>query len=96
MAEPRATTAPVSDSEAGAATGRTGPHPIMAVPALAFFGVFALIPLVGVVVLSFLHWDGISAMAWAGLDNWADVLTDPTTLHAIWLSVQVMVFSWLV
>ncbi|ACU97348.1 raffinose/stachyose/melibiose transport system permease protein [Saccharomonospora viridis] len=88
--------ASVPDSDTGAATGRTGPHPIMAVPALAFFGVFALVPLVGVVVLSFVHWDGISAMTWAGFDNWGEVLTDPTTLRAVWLSVQVMVFSWLV
>jgi raffinose/stachyose/melibiose transport system permease protein len=88
--------ASVPDSDTGAATGRTGPHPIMAVPALAFFGAFALVPLVGVVVLSFVHWDGISAMTWAGFDNWGEVLTAPTTLRAVWLSVQVMVFSWLV
>ncbi|OQO93944.1 ABC transporter [Saccharomonospora piscinae] len=75
---------------------RTGPHPVMALPALGFFGVFALIPLVGVVVLSLVHWDGISAMTWAGLDNWSDVLADPGTWRAVWLSVQVMVFSWLV
>lgn len=68
----------------------------MAAPALVFFGVFALVPLAGVVVLSLVHWDGISEMTWAGLDNWSDVLTDPSTLNAIWLSVQVMVFSWLV
>ncbi|EID56041.1 carbohydrate ABC transporter permease [Saccharomonospora xinjiangensis] len=68
----------------------------MAAPALIFFGVFALVPLVGVVVLSFVHWDGIAPMTWAAWDNWSDVLTDPATLNAVWLSVKVMVFSWLV
>lgn len=84
----------LSDSGAGARRG--GPSPVMAAPALVFFGVFALVPLVGVVALSFVYWDGISEMTWAGLANWSDVLTDPATLNAIWLSVQVIVFSWLV
>ncbi|EHK83933.1 carbohydrate ABC transporter membrane protein [Saccharomonospora azurea SZMC 14600] len=84
------------DSVPGAATRRAGPSPLMAAPALAFFGVFALVPLVGVVALSLVYWDGISAMTWAGFDNWSDVLTDPSTWNAVWLSLQIMVFSWLV
>ncbi|PXY21428.1 ABC transporter [Prauserella muralis] len=75
---------------------RTGPSGIMAVPALLFFGVFALVPLVGVVLLSFVSWDGISGMSWAGLVNWFNVLGDSMTYQALWLSVQVMVLSWLV
>ncbi|ASR39525.1 ABC transporter [Prauserella marina] len=82
--------------EPGARRHRAGPHPVMAVPALAFFGVFAFIPLIGVVLLSLVNWDGITDMNWAGLANWAAVLGDPGTYHAIWLSVQVMVLSWLV
>ncbi|MGW9306577.1 carbohydrate ABC transporter permease [Saccharomonospora azurea] len=84
------------DSVPGAATRRAGPSALMAAPALAFFGVFALVPLVGVVALSLVYWDGISAMTWAGFDNWSDVLTDPSTWNAVWLSLQIMVFSWLV
>lgn len=68
----------------------------MAAPALLFFGVFALVPLLGVVVLSFVSWDGVSDMTWANLANWKAVLTDPMTWQALWLSVQVMVLSWLV
>ncbi|EHR61989.1 permease component of ABC-type sugar transporter [Saccharomonospora cyanea NA-134] len=83
-------------SGAGTGARRSGPSAVMAAPALVFFGVFALVPLAGVVVLSLVHWDGISEMTWAGSANWSDVLTDPSTLNAIWLSVQVMVFSWLV
>ncbi len=83
-------------SAAGTGARRGGPSAVMAAPALVFFGVFALVPLGGVVVLSLVHWDGISEMTWAGSANWSDVLTDPSTLNAIWLSVQVMVFSWLV
>src|SRR4051794_5973047 len=75
--------------------GGTGPSPLMAAPALVLFGIFALVPLVGVVVLSLMKWDGIGDPAWTGLDNWFTTLSDPETVHAIWLSVQVMVFSWL-
>lgn len=80
----------------GAATRRAEPSALMATPALVFFGVFALVPLVGVVALSLVYWDGISAMTWAGLDNWSNVLADASTWNAVWLSVQIMVFSWLV
>lgn len=67
----------------------------MAAPALAFFSVFALLPLGGVAVLSLMKWDGIADPAWAGLGNWAAALGDPATYHALWLSVQVMAASWL-
>lgn len=76
--------------------GRTGPSPLMAAPALIFFGVFALVPLIGVVVLSLMNWDGLSEMSWAGLSNWTAALGDPGTYHALWLSIEVMVLSWLV
>ncbi|SFI88420.1 carbohydrate ABC transporter permease [Amycolatopsis sacchari] len=79
----------------GARNPRTGPPALMAVPALAFFSVFALLPLGGVVVLSLMRWDGIGALSWEGVANWSAVLSDPATYHAIGLSVQVMVFSWL-
>jgi raffinose/stachyose/melibiose transport system permease protein len=79
----------------GAGNPRTGPNPLMAVPALAFFTVFALLPLGGVVVLSLMSWDGLGDPAWTGFGNWARALGDPATYHAIWLSVQVMVVSWL-
>jgi raffinose/stachyose/melibiose transport system permease protein len=68
----------------------------MAVPALAFFGLFALVPLAGVVVLSLMSWDGLGSVSWAGLANWTAALKDPVTHQAIWLSIKVMVFSWIV
>ncbi|HVV08819.1 sugar ABC transporter permease [Amycolatopsis sp.] len=89
--DPRVATEPAP----GPARYRSGPHPLMAIPALAFFGVFALLPLGGVVVLSLMKWDGIGDPAWTGFGNWAAALADPATWHAVWLSVQVMVFSCL-
>ena len=68
----------------------------MLAPAIAFFLVFALGPLIAAVYLSFLNWDGISPPTWVGLGNWTRAFSDPVTLHAIFLTVQVMVLSWII
>ncbi|MEN5072309.1 sugar ABC transporter permease [Isoptericola cucumis] len=67
----------------------------MAGPALALFGVFAVVPLLGVVVLSFMSWDGLGDPVWAGIDNWGRTLADPVTQNAMRLTVVVTVVSWL-
>jgi len=69
---------------------------VLLLPALLFFVVFALVPLVGAVALSLAHWDGVGAVSWAGLGNWRSVLADPVTGNALLLSLRIMVFSWLV
>ncbi len=64
-------------------------------PALAFFTVFALVPVVVAVYLSFVRWDGISQATWVGLKNWANLFSDPVTGHAIALSIEIMALSWI-
>src|SRR5436305_1685039 len=71
--------------------GAHGPSVLMAVPALAFLAAFAIIPLLGVIVLSLMAWDGLGTPTWAGLDNWVRTLTSPETHNAAWLSLVVMV-----
>ncbi|MEU6200717.1 sugar ABC transporter permease [Streptomyces sp. NPDC047061] len=68
----------------------------MAAPALVLFGLFALVPLVGVLVLSLSRWDGLGSVGWAGLANWTDVLGDDATWQALGLTLKVMVVSWVV
>jgi len=75
-------------------TSRTGASPLLALPALALFAVFALAPMVVVVVLSFTHYSGISSPTGAGLANWSRFLHDSTTHHAILLSLEVIALSW--
>jgi raffinose/stachyose/melibiose transport system permease protein len=65
-------------------------------PALGLFAVFALAPMVVVVALSFTHYDGVAAPVSAGFSNWSRFLHDSTTHHAIWLSLEVMVLTWVV
>jgi raffinose/stachyose/melibiose transport system permease protein len=81
---------------AAARPRRAGASGLLAVPALGFFVVFALVPLAGAVVLSFADWDGLGEVGWAGWANWQDVLTDPVTGQALLLTVKIMVASWLV
>ncbi|MER7488651.1 sugar ABC transporter permease [Streptomyces sp. NPDC126497] len=70
--------------------------PWLAVPALVVFVGFAVVPLVGVFVLSFTTWDGIGAIRLTGLTSWRAVLTDPGLPHALWVTFLVMAVSWVV
>jgi raffinose/stachyose/melibiose transport system permease protein len=68
----------------------------LVLPAMVFFTAFGIIPLLGVLVLSFTTWDGIGAITPAGFGNWASVLADPGLPHALWVTFLVMALSWLV
>ena len=80
----------------GARGGRTGAVAWMSLPALAVFLGFGVIPLIGVLALSFTSWDGIGAIHPAGFASWRTVLTDPGLLHALWVTFLVMALSWAV
>ncbi|PRY04976.1 carbohydrate ABC transporter membrane protein 1 (CUT1 family) [Kineococcus rhizosphaerae] len=73
-------------------TGRLG---WLVLPALLIFTTFAVVPLIGVFVLSFTSWDGIGAIHFAGLGSWKAVLTDPGLPHALWTTFLIIVLSWL-
>jgi raffinose/stachyose/melibiose transport system permease protein len=68
----------------------------LVLPALLFFTAFGIVPLVGVLFLSFTNWDGIGVITPAGLSNWQAVLTDPGLLHSLWVTFLVTGLSWLV
>ncbi|MCL6442728.1 MAG: sugar ABC transporter permease [Alicyclobacillus sp.] len=67
---------------------------LMLTPAVLFFLVFALIPMVVAVYYSFLHWNGLSTPQWVGLANWSTVFADGEAWHAIRLTIEIMVLSW--
>jgi raffinose/stachyose/melibiose transport system permease protein len=66
----------------------------MTLPALAVFVAFGVVPLIGVLLLSFTTWDGIGAIRPSGFDSWLSVLTDPGLPHALWVTFLVMALSW--
>jgi raffinose/stachyose/melibiose transport system permease protein len=69
---------------------------ILVVPALLMFLGFAFIPLIGVLVLSFTDWNGISAINFVGMQSWQQTLTNPETYHALWLTFALMICTWVV
>lgn len=73
-----------------------GPSVWYAAPALVLFGVFAIIPLIGVVVLSFMNWDGLGAVTFNGIGNWTRMLTDPLVLNGLRLTIILTIVSWAV
>jgi raffinose/stachyose/melibiose transport system permease protein len=76
--------------------GRSGSVAWMALPALLFFAAFGILPLLGVLLLSFTSWDGIGVIRPAGFDSWRAVLADPGLPHALWVTFVVIALSWLV
>jgi len=74
----------------------SGPSGWLAVPALVFFLAFAVIPLIGVVFLSFTSWNGLGEIKLQGLASWTTVLTDPVTGNALVVTAKVMFFSFVV
>ncbi len=79
-----------------AGSGRSASFAWMALPALVVFVAFGVVPLLGVVGLSFTTWDGLGAITPSGLTSWTAVLTDPGLPHALWVTFLVMALSWLV
>ena len=79
-----------------ASGGRGGSIAWMALPALLMFVVFGVIPLIGVLALSFTTWDGIGAIRPSGLTSWRATLDDPGLPHAVWVTFEIMALSWLV
>src|SRR6059058_3036263 len=69
----------------GSSVGRPGV--VWAIPALLFFGLFAIVPLVLVAVLSFTSWGGLGSPSFVGLDNWKTLVHDPVMVKSLWLSL---------
>jgi len=68
----------------------------MAIPALLMFTAFGIIPLLGVLGLSFTSWNGLGDVHFAGLDSWKAELKDPELPHSLLVTFEIMALSWLV
>lgn len=73
-----------------------GPSGWLAVPALVFFLAFAIIPLFGVLFLSFTTWNGLGEIQFEGFSSWITALTDPITANALVVTAKIMFFSFIV
>lgn len=68
----------------------------LTLPALGFYALFALFPMFLAVAMSFMAWHALSSPSWIGLQNWKHFFSDPIAINAIYLSLKVMVLSWLI
>jgi raffinose/stachyose/melibiose transport system permease protein/xylobiose transport system permease protein len=67
-----------------------------AVPAFAFFALFAALPMLLVIYLSFTAWDGLGTPTLNGGENWSRLLDDAEARASVWRTLVLMVVSWLV
>ena len=67
-----------------------------AAPALAFFGLFALLPMVAVGYLSLTAYDGLNPPRWVGPENWTRLAGDAVFLESLRLSITLTALSWAV
>ncbi|MFF7588029.1 carbohydrate ABC transporter permease [Kitasatospora purpeofusca] len=67
--------------------GVSRPGFVWAVPAVVFFALFAIVPLLLVAVLSFTSWDGIGEPRFNGVDNWAALVHDPVMIQSVWTTL---------
>ncbi|QNS02246.1 carbohydrate ABC transporter permease [Streptomyces xanthii] len=74
-------------------TGVGRPGFAWAAPAAVFFGLFALVPLLLVVVLSFTRWNGLGSPEFASLKNWTKLFDDPVMVKSLWLSLLLTVLG---
>lgn len=81
---------------ASATRPRDTPLAVLVLPSLLMFVTFAVVPLFGVVALSFTKWDGIGAILPNGLGSWQQVLADPQTWRSLGLTVMTMAVTWAV
>jgi raffinose/stachyose/melibiose transport system permease protein len=90
---PPAVRAPKTSPAAG---GRGGSVVWMAVPAFVMFLAFGVVPLLGVIALSFSSWNGIGTIHWfTGAAGWQGQLTSGDLWHAVGVTFLIMVLSWL-
>jgi raffinose/stachyose/melibiose transport system permease protein len=90
------TTTAATREQTSRRTLEKGPSGWLAVPALAFFTLFAILPLLGVLFLSFTRWDGLGEIKLDGLSSWQTVLSDPVTGNALLVTAKIMFFSFVV
>ena len=80
----------------GSSGARGRPGAIWAVPALGFFALFALLPMLVVLGLSFTTWSGIGTPTWSGSSNWAKLASDTQLGQSVRLTLTLTVLSWLI
>ncbi|MFF3037298.1 carbohydrate ABC transporter permease [Arthrobacter citreus] len=83
----------VRPARAGRSARTPRPGLAWTLPATVFFLLFAVLPLIAVVVLSFTSWRGIGDPKFVGMENWQELAGDPVMLKSLWLSLLFIVLG---
>ena len=65
-------------------------------PPFLLFLLFIVVPMIVAVVLSFSSWNGLGNPKWAGLANWTQFFRDPQAHSSLWITLQLIVYSYIV
>lgn len=72
------------------------PGPGWALPGLVFFVVFAVVPMAGVIYLSFTNWNGLTSPQFTGAANWSKFAGDGTVWQSTWITAALLVGNMLI
>ena len=72
------------------------PGPAWALPGLVFFVLFAVIPMAGVIYLSFTNWNGLTSPQFTGAANWSKFFDDGTVWQSTWITGALLVGNMLI
>jgi xylobiose transport system permease protein len=72
------------------------PGPVWALPGLVFFVVFAVVPMAGVIYLSFTSWNGLTSPQFTGAANWSKFAGDGTVWQSTWITAALLVGNMLI
>src|SRR5580693_138304 len=72
------------------------PGPGWALPGLVFFVVFAVVPMAGVIYLSFTNWNGLTSPQFTGAANWSKFVGDGTVWQSTWITAALLVGNMLI
>lgn len=73
----------------------TRPGAVWGLPAIAYFAVFALLPMVFVLVLSFTTWNGLGSPQLVGMLNWKRLFSDRDLQYSVQVTSIFALASWL-
>jgi raffinose/stachyose/melibiose transport system permease protein len=73
--------------------GRGGSVVWMVLPAFLMFVFFGIVPLLGVIALSFTTWNGYNEIVPSGLTSWRAALSDPGLPNSLWVTFLIMALS---
>lgn len=79
----------------GAADRTSRPGAWWGIPAVIYFGIFALLPMMLVFYLSFTDWRGLGFPQFNGLENWRRMIGDQEILSSLRITAIFTIGSWL-